>query len=282
VDDRRARLKALEIAQDRGRVGQAAPPTPLLPGARAKQLRFGEQHERRRAQRHTAQITGHDDGEPRVTVHELLPAVHAARRAAVGDEHLRDHFAPARGVRGQQHPPWILLEEGQQRCERLSGAGVEPEIRGARQPWSALSAEPPPLSSKYNLRMHRQLRTELRRTDKYLSGASKAARCRGDMLVARADRLPGGAQRGLESRFRGEHQVGGQVIHEAGGRREEQRQVILDAGRRNAFTDAAVEVQPRDIAREAQPETPPVFAHRVRIERNLACRQQAQRVDGFQ
>ncbi len=39
VHHRRAGLEALEIAQDRRRVGRRAPPPPLLPRTRAEQLR---------------------------------------------------------------------------------------------------------------------------------------------------------------------------------------------------------------------------------------------------
>ena len=86
VYHRRARLEALQIAQDGGRIGRCAlAAAPLLTGACAKQLRFAQQHQRWRIQRHAADVFGDADRQRGIAAHsELLPALQHARFAVRG------------------------------------------------------------------------------------------------------------------------------------------------------------------------------------------------------
>ncbi len=66
-----------------------------------------------------------------------------------------------------------------------------------------------------------------------------------------------------------------QVVEQRGGVFEEQRQVILDARRRIAFADVLVDVRPGWIALEALAEALAKARLPVIVEREFACRQQA-------
>jgi len=99
------------------------------------------------------------------------------------------------------------------------------------------------------------------------------------LLMARADRLPRGLDRTAEPGVGCDHQVFGQVIREARRLLEEQRQVELDSRWRQPFADAAVHAHACHIAAEAQAEAAAEFAHGLRIQRQFARRQQAERVE---
>ena len=84
----RARLEALQVAQDGSRICAGASAPPLLARPRSKQLALGQQDQRRVAQAEAADLRRDQDREPRLAVHELAPvgqpgaAVGRGRRAS--------------------------------------------------------------------------------------------------------------------------------------------------------------------------------------------------------
>src|SRR6185437_3882127 len=95
------------------------------------------------------------------------------------------------------------------------------------------------------------------------------------VLVAGPDAAPGfrkgGGQRGITH----DDRVGRQVVEQRRCLLEEERQVELDAGRREALADAAVNGGPARVALEAGAETPAELPNGIGIERHLARGQQA-------
>ncbi len=140
-------------------------------------------------------------------------------------EHLADDFAPAGGVGGQQHAPGIFLEEADQRRQRLRGARIELEIARSEAGAGRVIAAVDPgraVGLRESLDVHarvlRQLRGELGGADIDLFGRQqRPLDVVAVLLIALADRSPGRIQRRLEPRIGSEHQVGGQVVHQAGG-----------------------------------------------------------------
>ena len=68
--------------------------------------------------------------------------------------------------------------------------------------------------------------------------------------------------------------MGGKVVEQRRGFVEEQRQVILDAGRRDAAADVLVDARPARVAFDAIAPAPPERLARGLVDRELAARQQ--------
>ena len=75
------------------------------------------------------------------------------------------------------------------------------------------------------------------------------------------------------------HGVLRQVVEQRGGLVEEQRQVELDARRREAFAHAAIDARLRRVAFEARAKAAAKAAHAFRVERHFARGQQAHAVE---
>jgi hypothetical protein len=88
-----------------------------------------------------------------------------------------------------------------------------------------------------------------------------------------AEHLGGGA---LHIRLRGDDRVAGQVIEQRRGRVEEQRQVVLDARRRRALGDVAIDRHARQIAGETIAEAPFEILDAVGGQWEFTRRQQSQ------
>ena len=98
MDHRRAGGQGLQVAQNGGRVGLAAPPAPFLARTRSKQLVFREDGECRLGAGQRPQFRRLDHRERSVAGEKLLPAVHRDGAQSVRTQHLDQHFAPARGI----------------------------------------------------------------------------------------------------------------------------------------------------------------------------------------
>ena len=188
-------------------------------------------------------------------------------------EHLSDHFASARRVGGEQYASGVTVEKARQRCQRLSRAHVEAKLRRRRGGEIVARYRARGLARAVgealdeNTRMGLQRRAQLERLDERLGRRQqRTLDIVAPILPARADRLPGARERCLDRKVAGDDRAGWQVIGDVRGRLEEQRQIELDARRRDAFADTAIDAHAADVAFKARTKAAPKAAHRLRIE----------------
>ena len=210
-----------------------------------------------------------------------------ARFDAERPQQVEQQLAAAGRFRRQQHAARMRGEPRGEAADRLLAARVEARRPGPRVvPQShRLDAGPPaspaaaPPSSSWPARAGGRRSTPPaagtsrpgRAPDaRCRSGAPRSApRCRARRAAARASCSAGSATTAPV----------GQVVEQARGRLEEQRQVVLDAGRREALADVAVQRHARQVALEARAEAAAEVADRVRREAELARRQQLEALE---
>ena len=176
---------------------------------------------------------------------------------------------------------------GQQRRQWLRGARIQMEIgRQARGKvvagvavWLLALAK----AGDLNLAVLRDARLQLGRVDKGFAGREQRPL---DIVlavfVALHDALPRALQGGRQVDVGAQHHARRQIFKQADGCIEEQRQVELDAGGREALGHTAIDRHARDVATEAAAKALAKIAYRIDIQRNLARRQQAQLLHGCQ
>ena len=121
----------------------------------------------------------------------------------------------------------------------------------------------------------RQRRLPVRRRQERLAGREhRMLDVVAAFLVALFDRGPGGGEHRRVFARQRHHRPGRQVVEQARGLVEEQRQVVLNAGRCQPLAHVAVERHAGQVALEAGAEAAPEVAHRLRPEAELARGQQ--------
>ena len=284
----RAGGQGLQVAQDGGRVGGRALASPaFLAGPGAEQLRLRQHRDRRLGDRQAGEFGGDREREAVLHGEEGLPAVAGRDALPGGAQHLGEHLAAAGRIGREQHPAGELLQEGLERRQGTLGASVEAEVarRRGREVRDApglggLGLEVRDLDAREALDAAQHvggLDEQLHRVQQRPLDVVAA------VLVARADRFPVAGQRAGELGGVGDHRIGRQVVEQRRGLVVEQRQVELDARRRDAVADAAIERAARRVAVEARAPATAERAHRVAVERDFARRQQSnalQRVPG--
>ena len=132
MNDRRARPQGGQIAKNRLRVGSGPAPAPLLSGALSEELCLAEHRDRRREDVEAGHFRSDAQREGRLALDELVPARDRLRLEPMRTQHLEQHFAPSRGVRGQQDTSRIRIEEILEWRERPFGAQVQPPFLWCR------------------------------------------------------------------------------------------------------------------------------------------------------
>ena len=290
VHDGCARLQALQVAQDRGRIRLLPAAAALLACARAEQRRFGQQQQRRIGECEAGEILGHRDRKCGLSGGKLRPVGDHAGLATVRREHAADDLAAAGRIGGDQHAPGVLGDELQQRRERLRGMRIESErgwngageiVRervGARRIVGAVGTQAADLYRGVGRQPDAHL---LWRQEQFGRREQRALGIVAPVLVARGDCRPGRLQRRVHVEVGGNDDLAWQVAGDTGGRFMEQRQVELDAGRRETLGDAAIDRHARHVAFEARAEAAAEGAHRLGIQGQLTRRQQAEFADRF-
>ena len=100
------------------------------------------------------------------------------------------------------------------------------------------------------------------------------ARCRSGVPRSVPRSWPGAGERRFGRLGQDEDRLSRQVVEQRRRAIVEQRQVVLDTGRREPFADVAIHRHARQIAFEPRAETAPEFADRIGREAELARRQQ--------
>jgi hypothetical protein len=198
-----------------------------------------------------------------------------------GKQHFGQGFAPARGIGRDQHPARIAGEEGRQRrCGRAilrRDGEVRRRLRAQRlrfgMAWMLRAADFDPLAGVEALAQCVGRQVELGRWQQRALDVVPA------LLVALRRlgmELVGGVERTFAEQRQG---VGGQVVEQRRGRFEEQRQVVLDAGR----CDTGLQVLEQRAATAVDVEAFAQRRHRPLrrslVHRHFPARQQSHRVD---
>ncbi|MCY1522434.1 hypothetical protein D9M68_572910 [compost metagenome] len=212
---------------------------------------------------------------------ELRPAFDFHRAQLDARQQLQQHLAAAGGFGGEQDAPVELLDELAQAGQRLGGLGLDGQFRQRlRRELLAADARFDGLGADHHARpalqageavLHRQ--EQLGRRQQRALGIVAA------VLVAVAHVAPE-LLGGLLDARQGEHLgVLRQVVEQGRGFLEEQRQVVLDAGRRQAAGEVLVDRAAPVVDVEALAEAVAETGHRLLAQREFPRRQQADAVD---
>lgn len=270
MDDRVADLQLGQVAHHRVDVARLFLPAAARATAeRAVQLGLGD--DRIAFARHREAVRERRDAEREARV-ALEPAGEMiVRRGAqtMFGEQLQDRLAAACRLDGQQHAFAGSLDEGAQRGERIVGMTVDGQFGQRGRPAAG------------RLRGQHETRERLGEREEIVVRQEQPLRLENRPLaVVRQERiaLPGigreAADRRVEIAGKHEMRVLRQIVEQCRGFVEEQRQVILDAGRRHAVADVLVD---RRAARVAFERLAPAAAKRGArgfVEREFAARQQ--------
>ena len=268
-----------ELLDDAGGVAVRASAPALLARAIAEQLLLGIQGDGRVGEHHARGERGDRNGDRRVAGEELVPAGDDARLDAERPQQVEQQFAATGGFRGQQHPPRMRGEPLGERPDRFLASYVE--ARGRR----LAGAEIHRLdagdrltragAAEQQLAARARGRRPLGRRQAQLGwGEHRVLDVVAPLLVARLDGAPGLGQPIVVVRRERDHRAVGEVVEEARGRLEEQRQVVLDSRRRESLAHVAVQRHAREVALEARAVAAAEVADRFRREAEFARREQ--------
>ena len=283
VHHRAAEPQLAQFGQQRFRV--APPPRPrLLRRAVREQPRLGHHRDSGRGQLEAVVEVGDRQRQRRIVAQEVVPAGGLGGPQLQSREALAQLLAPPGRLRGEQHPARRRRgEEAAQRTRRLlilrshlqfrqRPHRVVVDIRaGARLALEAVRAP---------LRMPRQPGCQLRRIQ--IQIRHRQRRALGIVQVdfaARCDRLQRRGRGGGRIAPAGKQGIGRQVVEQAGGALEEQRQVVLDAGRRQRVADAAVDRAVRGVGVEGVAEVAAEAVDGRRRQREFPPGQRRDRLD---
>ena len=266
--------------------------TALLARALAEQLFLGVDRDARVAQRDAGSERRDGQRDAGARSQELLPVADDLGRDVVGPQQVEQQLAPAGRFGGEQHAALgvaQLVREGVQRFlaalvdaggRRRFGAevhdrdgGADCAIASGRSARAGVSGAGPSrtcgnavVASEPLVRRHADLgRIEHGVLDVVPS-----------FLVPLDQRAPGIAQSRVVVGRQDHRGARRQVVEQRGGLLEEQRQVVLDAGRREALADVAIERHARQVALEARAEAAAEILDRLGRQAELAGRQQVE------
>ncbi len=269
VDDRVAHLQLRQVAHHRVDVARLFLPAAARAAAE-RAVQFGLGDDRVAFARHREAVRERRDAECEACV-ALEPAGEVVVRCGaqmVFGEQLEDRLAAAGRFDGQQHALARRFDERAQRGERIVGMAIDREFGQARCPAAG------------RLRREHDARERLRECEEILVGQEQALRFEDRPLaIVREERMAllRIGREAADRRFEiaGEHEVRilRQVVEQRGGFVEEQRQVVLDAGRRHAVADVLVDRRAARVAFEGF--APAAAEGRARgfVERELAAGQ---------
>ena len=278
VHDRCAGAQVGQLLDDARGIAVRPAPAALLLRALAGQLLLGEQHHRGIAERRAGRDRRNGDREGVLRIEELAPARHRLRLEPLATQQLHQQLTTSRRLGREQHP---LPDRTQQRRELDDGflaTRIEQRIRRRFGPQvhyrlvrcllRGRSVEQqrrqPSCARQPLVRIHADFaRFEHRVLDVVAT-----------VLVTFRDGLPGRTQALLVAGRKHQRRRGGQVVEQVRGLVVEQRQEVLDPGRRESVADVPVNLHPGQVAREACPVTATEIPDRVRIEAELTGRQQ--------
>lgn len=281
VHHRRADGEIGELADDGLGVARRFAPADLA-GAPAQQLGLGEQGQRAVLQPQALLQRRHGDGQSRVTVQEGLPAFHGRRAQAVVAQAVEQMLAAAGGLGGDQHPARVLIEElhelfgrlGRARLERDIGQAAGGEIDDFRGTFVEAQNLHPAAGGQVPLQFIQSQVELIRRQHRAFEVVPV-------LVVPGLELLPEVLRGGVAAGQLQEQAVGGQVVQQAGGLLEEQRQIVLDAVGADALADVAIDGAALRIALEPGPPGLAETADGIAVEGELARRQQMDGLDLF-
>ncbi|MCY1518552.1 hypothetical protein D9M68_532730 [compost metagenome] len=247
----------------------------------AEQRAFGDQRQPRVIQQQAFVQGGDGDGQALGAGDERWPAFDFLRTQLEAGEHLQQHLAAPGGFGAEQHAAGEFVEEAAQGRQRFAGLGLDRQVgQGAGGEALTTNAGFDVFLAQYQARRALEPGEAILHREEQLGGRhQRALRVDATFLIAVAHVVPELVGSLFDPR-QGEHLgVLGQVIEEGGGFLEEQRQVVLDAGRGDAAGQVLVDRAAPEVDVEALAEAPTEIGHGLLVQRELACRQQADRLD---
>ncbi len=128
VDDRGSGVEILQALEDGLRIGGRAFPASLLPGARAKQLRLGDDGDVRLSESQPLQVGRNGQRQSRLPTGEVVPSSYGRGGVSVRPQHLLQHLAPSRRIRCDQHTALKLAQKRIQRRERSLRPRIDTQL----------------------------------------------------------------------------------------------------------------------------------------------------------
>ncbi len=230
------------------------------------------------------QARGHSQREFGVAGREGIPPLDRRDGVPVTAQHLLQHFAPPRRVRSDQHAPGELIQEQVQRRERMLRAGIDPQLihRGRREVEDVVAAQ-----LFVDLERVQGHRRKLRQSRVDVLGADKQLGRRKHrtfdvvppILIPRLDSIPGLGERASQVAVMHQHGIGGEIVKQGRCFIKEQRHIKLDTGRSHPLAHATIDGRAGGIPFKPGPEAAAEIPHAIRIQRNLARRQQADPIE---
>ncbi len=236
VDDGRADVQFGEVSNDLVRIDRSRVAPGVGVGACTEYLRLCDQRER---VGHHAAVDRRDvECELRLALTKRNEVVDVNRVQSCAREELVEHLAPPGGFGAEQHRHGRCANERGETLGRLMRAVVHGYV--GQRLRGEFDAVVPPVEddlAQFAERAEHLLRAQIdriRRQDRALDIVAQTLVARSQIRLKRQD-------------FRVErvgyhsHTIGGQIVEDRRERRVEQRQVILDAGRRHALTHVLID-----------------------------------------
>ncbi|MNF51671.1 hypothetical protein D3C84_329950 [compost metagenome] len=249
--------------------------------ALAEQRTLGDQRKARVIQQQAFVQRGDGDGQALGAGDERRPALDFLRTQLEAGEHFQQHLAAPGGLGAEQHAAGEFVEETTQGRQRLGGLGLDRQVgQGAGGEALAADAGVDVVLAQHQAR--RALESGeaiLDRQEQFGGRHQRALGVDAALLIAVAHVVPELVGGLLDAR-QGEHLgVLGQVVEEGGAFLEEQRQVVLDAGRRDAAGEVLIDGAAAEVDIETLAEAPAEVGDGLLVQRELAGWQQADRFD---
>ncbi len=223
----------------------------------------------------------HRDRERRVAGEEGRAVLDRVRTQAAVGEQLQQRLAAARRVGAHQHACLLAQQQRLQVDQRVLGAAIDRDVGQRGRQRRRIGAGRALLQHQPRQRLGGA--EELLFVQEQLRGRQQRPFAVVPHEVVALLRIgPEAADRVVDRADIGQLRAGRQVVEQRRGRLEEQRQVVLDAGRRHAVADVLVD---RRLARVALEHLAPAAAERGTrglVERKLAAGQQAHFLDRVQ
>ncbi len=280
VHDRGARTQVRKLLDDLRGIAVGAPPPPFLAGALTEQLFLGVNRDRGLAQRDAGGERRDGERDARVRIEELTPGADDLGRDGVGPQQFEQQFATTGRFGGQQHASLgeaQLVREGMQRLfaalvDAGGRCGFGPEVhdRHGRDGLQRNRCGHVGRRRQHRRRPQQDVRQRGRRGKPFVHRNADLGRIEHRMLdvvpsflKAFDHRAPGIAQSCVMLGGQDHRGARRQVVEQRGGLVEEQRQVVLDAGRGETLADVAIERHARQVALEARAEASPEVLDRL-------------------
>ncbi len=232
------------------------------------QLGLGDESDALVAQDEALVQRRHPEHEAGLAAHQVGAVGHAFGVQAAGGEHLRQRLAPAGGFRADHHAAVAAHQERFEIDERVFRAAVDGHV-GQRQRERGITR----LGAQYEARMRfggdeERLFVEVQRGGRQQRPVAVVAH----EVVALRGVGPEAPHRGFDVADQRQVRGGRQVVEQRRRFFEEQRQVILDAGRGHAVADVLVDGRAGRIALEHFAPAAAESGARGLVHRELAAR----------